>query len=71
MALESTLSYIFFLGVTLFAAGILWLFYENARLSREFSNDYNGLTWRIWWATVIALIGVIVFGYAGLLIAAA
>lgn len=63
-------TYVFIAGVVLFTAGLVWLFYENIKLNREFSNDYNGLTNRIWWATLISLIGIIIFGYAGLLIAA-
>lgn len=64
--LTTALSYTLIIGVVLFAVGVIWLFYENVKLNSEFNNDYANLTNKISYATVIALIGVLVFGYAGL-----
>lgn len=59
----------FILGFVLVLIGTVWLFIEGNVLRREFEKDNNRRANRIVWATVIAVLGIIIITFAGLLLA--
>ena len=65
----ATVFYAFLVGISLFVAGIVWLIYISAFINKEYSNDGKKLANRVSIATIMCLIGIIMFTITGLIIA--
>lgn len=59
----------FILGFVLVIIGTVWLFIEGNILRKEFEKDNNRRVNRIVAATMIAVIGIIIITFAGLMLA--